>query len=81
MTARNEMAIKALEYRIARQLLTAPGADTARPERQAINWGDRLIAIIAVTASLVVVGSFLGELIWAVLAAGTLFSLGIGDKK
>lgn len=38
--------------------------------------GDRIIAVLAVTVSLFVVGSFLEELIWVVLAAATVFVLG-----
>lgn len=76
-------AMKAMEYRIAQNLMEqgAPERQPAREQRQARytptwRWGDRLIAVLAVAASLIVVGSFLEELIWVVLAAGTLFVLG-----
>ena len=36
---------------------------------------DRLIAILAVTAGLLIVGSYLEELLWAILAATTAITL------
>jgi len=66
-------AAKLIEYRITRQLLQR------REEggrQQGVNpWADRLIAILAVTAGLFVLGSYLEELLWAVLAAATIFTL------
>ena len=68
---------KSLELQITRHLqgrrseLPLP-VSSAAPSR----WGDRLIAVLSVTVCLVVVGSFLEELLWAVLAAATIFALG-----
>ncbi|MFK7976826.1 MAG: hypothetical protein AB8C02_11865 [Halioglobus sp.] len=76
-------AMRALEYRITQNLVGGqaqahqPHASKERPGAfQPWRWGDRLIAVLAVAASLIVVGSFLEELIWVVLAAGTIFVLG-----
>lgn len=44
-----------------------------------VSWTDRLIAVLATTVSLFVLGSFLEELLWVVMAAGTIFALGIND--
>jgi len=38
-------------------------------------WADRLIAILAVTAGLCILGSYLEELLWTLLAAATLCTL------
>jgi hypothetical protein len=67
-------AAKAIEYQITRQLLqrqqgVATGSDFNL-------WVDRLIAILATTAGLFLLGSYLEELLWAVLAAGTIVTLG-----
>jgi len=83
---------KAIEFQVTRQLLdrsavhppVAPRSQlqhsgAASSPRFSTRWGDRLIAVLAVTVSLIVVGSYLEELIWVVLAAGTIFSLGV-DK-
>jgi hypothetical protein len=66
-------AAKLIEYRITRQLLQR--RETVC-EQQVVNpWPDRLIAILAVTAGLVVLGSYLEELLWALLAGATVFTL------
>jgi hypothetical protein len=66
-------ATKLIEYRIVRQLLQRrEGGDV----RQGLNpWADRLIAILAVTAGLFILGTYLEELLWAVLGAATIFTL------
>ena len=38
-------------------------------------WVDRVIAILAVTTGLLVIGSLVEELLWAALAASTVFTL------
>jgi hypothetical protein len=38
-------------------------------------WVDRVIAILAATTGLLVLGSLVEELLWAVLAASTVFTL------
>lgn len=49
---------------------------TEPPGTQALQrWPDRLIQVLAVTAALVVAGSFLQELLWAALAAATACAL------
>lgn len=56
------------------------GAEKARLQRSqlspAMRLGDRIIAVLAVTVSLVIAGSFLEELVWVLLAAATLYALG-----
>ena len=79
---------KLIEHRIARRLLqrreqgrecarTTAAGETPNAQLQSAlqQWADRLIAILAVTAGLLVVGSYLEELLWAVLAAATVFTL------
>ena len=66
-------AAKLIEYRIARQLLRRREEGG---EQQGSNvWADRLIAILAVTAGLFILGSFLEELLWVLLAAATICTL------
>lgn len=66
-------AAKLIEYRITRQLLQRKEEGSTR---QGVNpWADRLIAILAVTAGLFVLGTFLEELLWAVLAVAAIFTL------
>jgi len=71
-------AAKLIEYRITRQLLRRreEGGERQGDLKQGYNlWADRLIAILAVTAGLCILGSYLEELLWALLAAATLFTL------
>jgi hypothetical protein len=71
-------AAQRIENQITRQLLRRrqPGAVNLRTTPVDIHpWTDRLIAILAVTAGLVIVGSYLEELLWAVVAATTVFTL------
>ena len=66
-------ASKLIEYHITRQLLQRSEKGC---EPQGVNpWADRLIAILAVTAGLFVLGSYFEELLWALLAAATVFTL------
>ena len=66
-------AARHVEYTITRQLLQRreAGDEWGDPNP----WVDRLIAILAVTAGLCIVGSFYEELLWATLAAATVFTL------
>lgn len=66
-------AAKLIEYRIIRQLLQR--REDGNVQQGPNPWVDRLIAILAVTAGLFIVGSCLEELLWAVLAGATLFVL------
>ncbi|MEZ5572468.1 MAG: hypothetical protein R3E64_10650 [Halioglobus sp.] len=77
-------AAKLIEYRITRQLLQLrEQADECvwgsctdiNPQASVQVWADRLIAILALTAGMLVVGSYLEELLWVVLAAATALSL------
>ena len=76
-------AAKDMEYQITRQLLrrreqgAALPADAGcySPRVDTHPWAERLIAILAVTAGLLIVGSYLEELLWAAVAATTVFTL------
>ncbi len=81
-------AAQRVEYQITRQLLqrreggaVQPGAVQPGAVQDAVAhadlnpWADRLIAILAVTAGLVILGSYLEELLWAAVAATTVFTL------
>lgn len=69
----NMTAAKLIEYRIARQLLRRREEGGERQDSNV--WADRLIAIMAVTAGLLILGSYLEELLWALLAAATVCTL------
>lgn len=66
---------RTLEYRIIRRPTSGaqgrPGIDA-----RGVRWADRLIAVTALTAGLFVLGTYLEELLWAVMAAVTIFALG-----
>ena len=66
-------AAKQIEYRITRRLLQR--RETAGEYGHVNLWADRVIAILAVTAGLFVLGSYLEELLWLVLAGATVFTL------
>jgi hypothetical protein len=80
---------RSIEHQITRELLQRraqnddqhsvvqqPDAFELSSEKAATNrWTDRLIAILAVTAGLVIVGSYAEELLWAVVAATTVLTL------
>jgi hypothetical protein len=66
-------AAKHIEYRITRQLLRR--REEGGEPSHGNPWADRLIAILAVTAGLFMLGSYLEELLWAALAGATLFTL------
>jgi hypothetical protein len=66
-------AAKLIEYRITRKLMQR--REEGGDQSDSGLWADRLIAILAVTAGLVILGSFLEELLWALLAAATVFTL------
>lgn len=81
-------AARIIEYRIARQLLrrrekspvhcrgvAAAPAQCSTPQYDVQPWADRLIAILAVTTGLLIVGSYVEELLWAALATATVYSL------
>jgi hypothetical protein len=66
-------AAKLIEYRITRQLLQR--REEGGEQSGSSVWADRLIAILAVTAALFILGSFLEELLWVLLPAATIFTL------
>ena len=66
-------ADKALEYRITRQLLRRGQRTPAKGKGRTV---DRLITCVAVSAALLLMGSYLQELLWAVLAGCTVLTLG-----
>jgi hypothetical protein len=80
-------ATQFIEYRITRQLLQrrskqeqqeefagAEGVTCVVPSSVQI-WADRLIAILALTACLLVLGSYIENLLWVLIAAATAFTL------
>ncbi len=71
---------KAIEYRIIRRSLQS-GAGVAETEpgdySSSVRWADRLIAVLATTVGLFLLGAFMEELLWAALAAATVFVLGM----
>jgi hypothetical protein len=69
----NMTTAKLIEYRIARQLLQR--REQGGEQSASSVWVDRLIAILAVTTGLFILGSLLEELLWALLAAATVFTL------
>ena len=66
-------AAKQIEYRITRRLLQR--REAVGEHRRANPWADRVIAILAVTAGLFILGSYLEELLWLVVASATVFTL------
>ena len=66
-------AAKLIEYRITRQLLQR--REEGGEHQGASVWADRLIAILAVTVGLLLLGSYLEELLWALLAGATVLTL------
>ena len=66
-------AAKRIEYRITRELVQR--RQGAADQEHITPWADRLIAIGAVTVGLVILGSYAEELLWAAVAAATVFTL------
>jgi hypothetical protein len=75
---------KLMEYRITRHLVQRRWQQAERADTGGLSsampasvqsWADRLIAVLALTACLLVVGSYIEELLWVVLAAATAFTL------
>jgi hypothetical protein len=65
---------KFIEYQITRNILRRREQHT----QAASGWlADRLIMITAVTAGMLLLGSYLQELLWVVLAAAAVLTLGI----
>lgn len=64
---------RALEYHIVQQLLRRRASREVAPPSPV---AERLIAILAATAGVFLLGSLLQELLWVLLAAGTVLTLG-----
>lgn len=65
---------KFIEYQITRNILRRREQDS----QAGSGWlADRLIMITAVTAGMLLLGSYLQELLWVVLAAAAVLTLGI----
>jgi hypothetical protein len=62
-----------IEHRITRQLLQR--REAVVPHRGYSLWVERLIAVLAVTAGLSIVGSYFEEMLWILLASATLATL------
>ncbi len=73
---------KATEHRIIRSLLLRPSAqrpgEASGPELGRML--ERGTAILAATAAVFVLGSYLQELLWVLIAAATVFVLGAPDE-
>ena len=65
---------QSLEYRITQQLLRRRGGP-CRPARPGL--AVRMIRITAATVAIVLLASFLQELLWVALAGSTIVMLGI----
>ena len=66
-------AARRIERRIARKLLQRREGDF---EQERITpWADRLIAVAAATVGLLILGSYVEELLWAAVAAATVVTL------
>lgn len=66
-------AAKRIEYRITRELVQR--REGAAEQERITPWADRLIAVGAVTVGLLILGSYVEELLWAAVAAATVFTL------
>jgi hypothetical protein len=74
-----EKMAKALEYEITRQLLRRrEGRASATRAGAGI---ERLITGVAAVAAVVVLGSVFQELLWALLAAAVVLTLGTGGAR
>ena len=69
---------QAIEYRIAQQLLHKRPAPTRRESNRL---ADRVIGVVALTAGMLLLGSYMPEVLGAVLAAAAVIAMGAGSKK
>ena len=67
---------KSIEYQITRQLLRQRAGVNEPVSTQVVN---RVIRIAAATVAVVLMGSYSQELLWVLVAASTVLSLGIQD--
>ena len=66
-------ASKAIEYRVTRRLVKR---QNGMSKYSLAKLADRVITVTAVTAGLFLLGSYLQELLWALLAASAVLTLG-----
>lgn len=71
---------KAIEYHITRQVMQRR-CEGKQGVSTSSGWADRLIAVVAVTAGLFILGTYLQELLWVVIAAATVMALGSIENK
>ena len=71
---------KALEYRITRQLLQARAGRCPDARGDRIAWAERIIAILGLTVGLLVLGSYLQELLWVLLTVSAVFAMGVSKN-
>ncbi|RLA60957.1 MAG: hypothetical protein DRR04_04255 [Gammaproteobacteria bacterium] len=69
-------AAKSMEYRITQQLLRRRGRVNEPVNARIAN---RIIKIAATTVAVVLMGSYVQELLWVLVAASTVLALGIVD--
>lgn len=62
-----------IEHRITRELLQRP---RPVPAFGTGRWVERLISVLALTAGLLMLGSYAPELLWALLAGAAVFTMG-----
>ena len=63
-----------IEYRITRDLLRQRARNTRSPRPLLV---ERLITVTAVTAGMLLLGSYAQELLWALVAGAAVLTLGI----
>lgn len=68
-------AAQHIEYQITRQLVKRRGTTKIQPRVDISAWTDRLIAVLALAAGLLVLGSYVEEVLWFVVAATTVLTL------
>lgn len=71
-------AAKAIEFQIIQRLMRqAPRRDVSTR----VDWARRAISALASLAVVFLLGSYLQELLWAMVAAATVVSLGLGGGE
>ena len=63
-----------IEYRITRDLLRRREASSASPSRHI---AERMITVAAVAAGMLLLGSYLQELLWVLLGGAAVLTLGV----
>lgn len=73
MTTSTSTAARRIEHRIARKLLQR--REGGFEQERITPWADRLIAVASATVGLLILGSYVEELLWAAVAAATVVTL------